>query len=82
MLFAGLLDLIKRDIRAFGSSAARCGHLNLVRWAWAAGCPCERNRQICYMAAEGGNLQLLQWPAPLAAPGTAGRPTAQPGVDI
>jgi len=41
------------------ASAARGGHLEVVQWAHANGCPWDE--QTCARAAGGGRLAVLQW---------------------
>ena len=40
-------------------AAARGGHLEVLQWARANGCPWDE--MTCSRAAEGGHLELLQW---------------------
>ena len=41
------------------SGAAWGGHLEVLQWARANGCPWDE--RTCKRAAEGGHLKLLQW---------------------
>ena len=42
--------------------AARSGHLELVKWLRAKGCPWDGgDDDVCRAAAEGGQLEVLQW---------------------
>ena len=40
-------------------AAARGGHLEMLQWARANGCPW--NAETCYRAAKGGHLEVLHW---------------------
>ena len=39
--------------------AARYGHLEVLKWARANGCPWDED--TCFFAAQGGHLEVLQW---------------------
>jgi hypothetical protein len=41
------------------SGAAKGGHLNILQWARANGCPWDEG--TCDEAAWGGHLEVLQW---------------------
>jgi len=41
-------------------AAAHCGHLAVLQWARANGCPWDEE-QTCRAAVNGGHLELLQW---------------------
>lgn len=47
--------------------AARCGHLDILRWARANGAPWNVN-DVCDVAAGYGNLEMLQWARENGAP--------------
>ena len=39
--------------------AALCGHLEVLKWARANGCPWHE--EACTAAAEGGHVEVLKW---------------------
>jgi len=45
--------------REFGYYCAKNGYLELLKWAYAKGCPWDR--WICAKAAANGYLEILQW---------------------
>jgi hypothetical protein len=42
-------------------AAAFGGHLAVLQWLHAEGCPCARPERVCERAAEGGHMHVLQW---------------------
>lgn len=40
-------------------AAVRGGHLDILQWLWAQGCPCYYN--ICSTAVRHGQLEILRW---------------------
>ena len=49
------LPMVRKHVRG----AAEGGHLEVLQWARANGCPWDE--KTCWRAAEGGHLEVLQW---------------------
>ena len=62
------------------SHAARAGHLEVVQWAYANGCPWDE--EVCLQAARGGHLAVLQWSRANGCPWNDGRVRVQQEEDI
>jgi hypothetical protein len=44
------------------SNAAENGHLEVLQWAHANGCPWDEDTiETCECAAKGGHLEVLKW---------------------
>ena len=59
---------------------ARAGHLEVVQWAHANGCPWDE--EVCLQAARGGHLAVLQWSRANGCPWNDGRVRLQQEEDI